>query len=80
MVILGGCVHTPEKPPLVLPWPSPLAPCEVTDIEVLPGTTKIVMSYQDNISIALCDRDMFRYIKDLTNMVCIHQPTDKRCK
>jgi hypothetical protein len=65
---------------LVLPWPMPMVSCKISTIEIDPSTARVSMSYQDNINIAVCERDMFRYIKDLTQIICIHQPLDKSCK
>lgn len=81
LLLLAGCTSTVQEfpPEMVLAWPKPMMECEITSIEVL-SDGRVVMSYTDNINIALCERDMFRYIKDLSSMVCTHQPTDNNCK
>lgn len=81
-VFLLGCTSTtkpPVKPPLVLSWPSPMDICEITTVSITPEG-EIQMSYQDSVNIAVCERDMFRYIKDLSTIICKHQPNDKECK
>lgn len=80
VILLVGCVSTtvPETIPLILPWPTPMSECEITTVSITPEGN-IQMSYQDNINIAVCERDMFRYIKDLHTIICQHQPTDKEC-
>jgi hypothetical protein len=81
LVLIGGCAsNNTATPILVLPWPMPMTGCVVSSIEIDPNTARVSMSYQDNISIAVCERDMFRYIKDLTQIICVHQPSDKSCK
>ena len=78
MLLLAGCVVDPVKP-LVLPWPTNMQECTVNSLVVNADST-ITISYEDNINIAICDRDMIRYINDLTSMICTHQPEDTRCK
>lgn len=64
---------------VVLPWPTPMKICEIRNVQVLPDS-KIVLSYEDNINIRICEEDMLRYIKDLRSLICTHQPTDEVCK
>lgn len=81
-LLISACSSTQKPPmpePLILPWPTPIMKCVIGSVKVTENG-EVILSYQDNINIAVCDQDMFRYIKDLTNMVCIHQPKDKRCK
>lgn len=82
ILLMFGCNSTTpppeEKPALVLPWPMPMATCEISSI-VVTQEGKVQMDYVDNINIAVCERDMLRYIKDLTEMVCKHQPGVKEC-
>jgi len=81
VIFLTGCAlnSAPPTEPLLLPWPSPMATCEISSVEI-DNQGRVILSYQDNINIAVCERDMFRYIKDLTQIICTHQITNTRCK
>lgn len=79
-IVLTGCATNtpPTSLDLGLPWPTPMLICEIENVKVT-ETGEVILSYTDNVNIAICERDMLRYIKDLTNMVCVYQPKDTRC-
>lgn len=82
-LVLTGCTSTPntvyrDKPPLILPWPTPMMICEISGVKITPEG-RVELPYEDNVNIAVCERDMLRYILDLKEMICKHQPKDKEC-
>lgn len=79
ILLVAGCANTPAPPRIELPWPTPMQPCIINSVRI-DSNGDVVLSYQDNINIAVCERDMFRYIKDLTKIICVHQPNQLKCK
>ena len=79
MLFLGGCA-TNELPvvydaPVYHPaFPEPYTTCSIT-WEVLEdeGKAMIALSYNDNITAAICDKDKDRYIKQLINLTCYYR-------
>lgn len=68
-----------EKEPISYPWPPPVtACCELNSLKVT-EEAKVEVSWEDYQKLSLHSQDMFRYIKDISSMVCLHQPKDEKC-
>lgn len=83
ILTLSACttkLPPPPAEPTIYPWPTPMMECSISSVRIDPETADVILSYQDNVNIAVCERDMFRYIKDLSKIICKHQPKDKECQ
>lgn len=76
-----GCTSTPLPPvvvakaPIYHPgFPAPYSVCDVT-WKVLEdaGNPIVSLSYNDNLTAAICDRDKDRYIKQLLQLTCYYR-------
>lgn len=83
-LLLTGCVTSPLPPQKVPEYHPPLPrPYEVCDVrwEVLEvgGKVKVALSYEDNINLAICQKDIERYISQLVGVVCNYQNNKTIC-
>ena len=74
--ILAGCASTAAPPVVQLPvyhpsMPVPYVVCpihwEVLEVE---GRAKVALSYNDNVTAAICNKDLERFISQLISLNC----------
>ena len=83
ILLLSGCSSTPPVPvtldtPKYHPeWPLPVQVCDV-DWKVLEveGQPYVAVTYDDNLDLAICTRDLLRYIQDMNAKFCHYRPEE----
>ena len=80
MAVLTGCATTTPLPviydaPVFHPsFPNPYSVCPITwEVLEVEGKPKVALSYNDNITAAICDKDKDRYIAQLINLTCYYR-------
>ena len=81
-LLLSGCAAFMPVPPVIVAeaptyhpaFPEPYSICPIT-WEVLDsgGDPKVAISYNDNLTAAICDKDKDRYIKQLLQLTCYYR-------
>ena len=88
-LLLTGCSLTNpvivETPPVYHPnLPTPYTACNAVSWEVLVYENKpiVTISYSDNITAAICAKDMERYLSQLKTVVCHYRQDlkEEACK
>ena len=77
VALLAGCTSTAPAPVIVdVPvyhpaMPSPYSVCNVVwDVVEIENSAKVVLSYNDNLTMAICLGDIERYVTQLINVSC----------
>lgn len=78
-ILLSGCANQTVIPPVEVPiyhpsMPIPYSVCNIY-LEVLEDQdrAKVAMSYNDNVTVAICNKDMERYLRELINITCSYR-------
>lgn len=78
-LMLTGCASTEFIPPVEAPtfhpeFPAPYSVCNIVwEVLEVQGNAKVALSYNDNITAAICDQDKDRYIQQLLNLTCYYR-------
>jgi hypothetical protein len=73
---LSGCISTPAPEAPVVPvyhppFPAPIAACPISWVVLeQEGKAYVALTYDDNVTGAICNKDVFRYIKQLKAVAC----------
>lgn len=61
-----------EKLPVYHPaMPAPYAACPIRwEVVVVDGKPKVALSYDDNVTAAMCNKDIERFISQLITLTC----------
>lgn len=76
LVLLSGCASTSvptvvEPVKYYPPMPAPLQVCDVRwEVLEVNELAKVALSYNDNVTMAICLRDIERYISQLLSVAC----------
>jgi hypothetical protein len=81
LATLSSCASKPMSVPIVIEtpvihpvFPQPYSVCPVTwEVLDVEGSAKIALSYNDNITAAICAKDKNRYIEQLINLTCYYR-------
>jgi hypothetical protein len=82
-LLLVGCTSTPpvvkEKPIYHPPLPTPYQVCQVKwSVYEIEDAPVVGLSYNDNVELDICLKDLLRYIKQVNNVLCHYrQDCDK---
>jgi len=81
ILILGGCsakpvAHTPvvEVPIFHPTLPAPYEVCNITwELIEVNGRVKVAVSFDENVTAAVCFKDLERYLSQLGTVVCYYR-------
>lgn len=91
-MFLAACQSTPiPQPKLPEPvkdtyhpsWPVPVQPCSVKwETFNIEGAPYVAVSYEDNLTLAICLKDVQRYILELKQVTCQYRRllSEPQCK
>lgn len=86
LLLLVGCSTT--EPPKVIEkqvyhpeWPIPYRACDISwEVVVIEDEPFIALSYDESLDLAVCTKDLLRYVKDINSKFCHYRPKgDTRC-
>ncbi len=86
VALLAGCSTTTvpvavDKPVFHPEWPTPYRACNIDwEVLVIDNTPYVALEYDESLTLAICERDKLRYIKDINSKFCTYRPKeDPRC-
>lgn len=82
ITLLSGCVTTTDDASIQYhpSWPIPYKTCKVTWKVITLDQPYVALTYNDSLTLASCNLDIYRYIQEMNTKFCVYRPEgDKRC-